>query len=90
MGITEISTTTSEGEAMTISPQLRKAGETIAKIGKEIEDSSIEDGDPPFRVTVRQLSTLVDSIEEVKKAMRHMTTEGEIEDQGEDIMEPMQ
>ena len=30
-----------------ISPQLRKAGKQLADLGKEIEDSQVEDGDPP-------------------------------------------
>jgi DNA-binding transcriptional MerR regulator len=38
-------------EQSPISAQLRSAGKSLAAIGKAIEDSQVEDGDPPFTVS---------------------------------------
>ena len=71
---------------MTVSPQLRKAGEIIARIGKEIEATGVEDGDPPFRITHKQAKAVRDAVEKVQVAMKHTTTDGEADDYGEDVM----
>jgi len=57
-----------------VSPQLRKAGETITRIGKEIEDSQVEDGDPPFRVTRKQYAALSTSAKAVERCLTSLST----------------
>ena len=64
---------------------LRKAADEIGKIGKEIEDSQVEDGDPPYRVTHRQMNVLKTSIGKCQKAVKHLTTAGEIGKIGKEI-----
>jgi len=41
-----------------ISPELRKIGEVCLDLGKKIEASQVEDGDPPFAVTRDELLLL--------------------------------
>jgi hypothetical protein len=57
-----------------LSARLRKAGQTIAKIGKEIEDSQIEDGDPPFTISNEQFHGLSEATAEASATLRHLTT----------------
>jgi hypothetical protein len=69
-----------------ISAKLRIAGERLAAIGKQIEDSQIEDGDPPFRVTVEQYTALEGIAALIHRLQKNLTTKGEAEDYGEDVI----
>ena len=53
-----------------VSATLRNAGAIIAKIGKEIEDLQIEDGDPPYAILPSDLGTLHVAITQVTDAMK--------------------
>lgn len=55
------------------SADLRKAGQIIADIGKAIEDSQVEDGDPPFPVSKKQFHELLRAIEIAQKAKDNLT-----------------
>ena len=67
-----------------ISPQLRKAGKQLADLGKEIEDSQVEDGDPPFNISYKQMRELTAVATELGKIIKSVTTEEADQDYGED------
>jgi hypothetical protein len=58
-----------------MSPELRKAGSEIARIGKEIEDSQIEDGDPPFVIGHKNYKDLTAALALVVSALRHVAVQ---------------
>ena len=66
-----------------ISTLLRISGKTIADIGKNIEDSQVEDGDPPFQIPGKELLALGKAIKAVEKAMKSLEPE-DGDDYGED------
>ena len=67
-----------------LSAQLRNAGDRLAAIGKDIQDSQVEDGDPPFRVTAKQYTCLEGIAGLIHRLQKSLTTKGEAEDYGED------
>ena len=77
---------TNEDPDLSLSGKLRRAGERLAAIGKEIEDSQVEDGDPPFRVTWKQSHDLHAIADLIDLSQKSLTTKGEAEDQGEDVL----
>lgn len=59
-------------ELLNVSVLLRTAGKTIADIGKNIEDSQVEDGDPPFAIPGKELLALGKAAKAVEKAMESL------------------
>ena len=65
-----------------ISPQLRKAGKALADLGKEIEDSQVEDGDPPFKISKKQAVELESVRALLVRVQGCTTTEDHMQDDG--------
>ena len=66
------------------SAMLRNAGAAINSVGQAIEDSQVEDGDPPYRITHAQNDLLDAAIAKCQEARKLLTTDGEADDYGED------
>ena len=58
-----------------VSPVLRKAGENLTQLAKEIEDSQVEDGDPPFLVFNSRIIMLVEIIHDLEAVKDSLTEE---------------
>jgi hypothetical protein len=59
-------------EQMALSAFLRRDGELLSKLGKEIEDSQVEDGDPPYEITLEQHRVLLKIIGEITSALDYL------------------
>ena len=71
-------------ESSPISAQLRSAGSALEIIGKAIEDSQVEDGDPPFQITQKQGDNLKYIASMLHRVQKSLTCDRETEDYGED------
>ena len=70
-----------------VSARLREAGKTLIGLGKQIEATQVEDGDPPFRITHLQHEMLCGIINVLVHVKDSVTTEGEADDQGESVLD---
>jgi hypothetical protein len=61
-----------------VSAIIRAAGQTIERIGKEIEASQIEDGDPPYLIPKASLHALQNAVSDVQRAFWDLGDEGDI------------
>jgi hypothetical protein len=58
-----------------MSTQLREAGEEIARIGRAMEESQLEDGDGPVAIGFHNYLRLLDALQCVTNALRDIAVE---------------
>jgi hypothetical protein len=60
-------------EPRALSAILRVSGETLSRIGRAIERSQIEDGDPPYRIPALSHQDLVEAIESAAGCLKQLS-----------------
>ena len=70
-----------------VSAILLENGKVIASIGQAVEDSQIEDGDPPYRISPNHYHRLTKAVREILEAEKSLLPKTDARDEDEDYGE---